>query len=96
MPPYFEPPPMVSPLGSAAIPPVPNPTRAVNETARAEKTDRAETPKPRPAPRAHRVLPVALSVPEAKRRWNPVVKIVIESVLVFGLCLVLYFIIRGL
>jgi len=95
MPPYFEPPPMVSPLGSAALPPVPNPTRPVNETARAEKTDRADTPKPKSAPRAQRVLPVAQTVPEAKRGWNPVLKIVIESILVFGLCLVLYFIIRG-
>jgi eukaryotic-like serine/threonine-protein kinase len=90
--PYFEPPPMVSPLGSAAVPPVPNPTRPVNETARmAEETDRAAR---RPSPR--RPLPVAQEVAGEKRRWNPVVKIVIESIVVFGLCLVLYFILRGL
>jgi hypothetical protein len=29
-------------------------------------------------------------------RLNPVVKIILEAVIVFGLCLVLYFIIRGL
>jgi hypothetical protein len=32
----------------------------------------------------------------AWRRLNPVVKIVVESILVFGLCLVLYFVVRGL
>jgi eukaryotic-like serine/threonine-protein kinase len=38
-------PPAVSPLGSAAMPPVPNPTRPTNETARmAESTEKASQP----------------------------------------------------
>jgi serine/threonine protein kinase len=88
-PPYFEPPPMISPLGSAAIPPIPNPTRPMNETARlAESTEKTTSPGDsryirRPG------LP-------AKRQFNPVLKIILESVLVFGVCLILYFIIRSL
>jgi hypothetical protein len=66
----------------------------VNETARAEKTDRADTP--RPTPRPQRGLPFAHPAPTEKRGWNPVVKIVVEAVGVFGLCLILYFIIRSL
>jgi eukaryotic-like serine/threonine-protein kinase len=91
MPAYYEPPPMISPLGSAAIPPIPNPTRPVNETVRlSESTDRAQ---PIVEPRWRKVR-VGES---AKRgRLHPVVKIILEAVLVFGLCLVLYFIIRGL
>ncbi len=82
---------MVSPLGSAAIPPVPNPVRPVNETVRlSEATDRAQ---PILEPR-RRKLPVAERAP--KGRLHPVAKIFLEAVLVFGLCLVLYFIIRGL
>jgi serine/threonine protein kinase len=92
-PPYFEPPPMVSPLGSAAIPPVPNPTRPVNETARmAEATDRATALRPR----ASRPLKGIVDLLKERTGVNPVVKIVLESVLVFGLCLLLYFIIRAL
>jgi hypothetical protein len=89
MPPaYFEPPPMVSPLGSAAIPPIPNPTRPANETARmAESTNRNAVPN---FPAAK--IPYA-SVP---RGMHPVLKIILESVLVFGVCLILYFIIRQL
>jgi hypothetical protein len=85
-PPYFEPPPMVSPLGSAAIPPVPNPTRPVNETVRmAEVTDRNATPHSTGRTPSH----------PPRRALHPVVKIFLESVLVFGLCLFLYFIIRS-
>lgn len=86
-PPYFEPP-SNSPLGSAANPPVPNLARGTNETARlAESTNRTATP-PRSAPKR---------APEpARRGLHPVVKIFLESVLVFGLCLILYFIIREL
>src|SRR5262249_6649442 len=92
-PPYFEPPPMVSPLGSAAIPPVPNPVRPFNETARmAEETDRAAQPRPKtPQP-----LKGIVGLLREESGLNPVLKIVLESVLVFGLCLVLYFIIRAL
>jgi len=90
---------MVSPLGSAAIPPVPNPTHPINETARlAEATDRTTVPRrPSPAQAAPyaTISPNATSAPE-RRGLNPVVKIVLESLLVFGLCLVLYFIIRAL
>jgi serine/threonine protein kinase len=87
--PYFEPPPMVSPLGSAAIPPVPNPKRPVNETARlAESTERTAAP-------PGRKLAGRTNQPE-QRILNPVVKIILESVLVFGLCLGLYFVIRSL
>jgi serine/threonine protein kinase len=92
--PYFEPPPMVSPLGSAALPPVPNPVRPVNETARmAEATDRADA---LPKSATHRQPPLAEPADKERRRLSPVVKIVIESILVFGLCLMLYFIFRGL
>jgi serine/threonine protein kinase len=88
-PPYFEPPPMISPLGSAAIPPIPNPTRPTNETARlAESTERTASP----GDSRYVKRP---SQPE-KRPFNPVLKIILESVLVFGLCLLLYFIIRSL
>jgi eukaryotic-like serine/threonine-protein kinase len=92
-PPYFEPPPVISPLGSAALPPVPNPTRPVNETARmAEATERAAAPRRGPRPMA-----IAVEMPEEKRgRLNPVVRIGIEAVAVFGVCLVLYFIFRNL
>lgn len=84
--PYFEPPPMVSPLGSAAIPPVPNPTRPTNETARlAEATDRTSTPS----------YAQIIDRPKPVRTIHPVIKIFLESVLVFGLCLFLYFIIRS-
>jgi serine/threonine protein kinase len=92
-PPYFEPPPMVSPLGSAANPPVPNPTRPFNETARmAETTDRAAAPRGAYDSPANRIL---ASVKEVTGR-RALVKIVLESVLVFGACLVLYFIFRAL
>jgi serine/threonine protein kinase len=90
IPAYFEPPPIVSPLGSAAIPPVPNPVRPVNETVRlSEATDRAQ---PIVQPRRRKTD----GLPPNKVRLNPVARIIIEAVLVFGLCLVLYFIIRGL
>jgi serine/threonine protein kinase len=88
---YYEPPPMVSPLGSAAIPPVPNPIRPVNETVRlSEATDRAQ---PLIEPRRRKT-----DHDEAtkKGKLHPVAKIVLEAVLVFGLCLVLYVIFRGL
>src|SRR5262249_28029689 len=89
-PPYFEPP-AVSPLGSAAIPPVPNPTRPVNETARmAEETDRAAPLNP------ERLSHETALKGHLKLAGNPVVKLVLESIIVFGLCLVLYFIIRML
>ena len=82
----FEPPPMKSPLGSAAIPPEPNPTRPTNETARlAEATNRTKLP-----PRFDGLA--RLETP--KRELHPVVKIFLESVLVFGVCLILYVIIR--
>jgi len=92
-PPYFEPPPMVSPLGSAANPPVSHSTRPANETARmAEATDRAAAPR-----RDESRLPVGLPWPGNKKTgFNPVLKIVLESVLVFVLCLVVYLIIRAL
>jgi eukaryotic-like serine/threonine-protein kinase len=90
MPAYYEPPPMVSPLGSAAIPPIPNPVRPINETVRlSEATDRAQ---PLIQPRRRKTD----FEPPAKAKLNPVVKIILEAVLVFGLCLVLYFVIRGL
>jgi serine/threonine protein kinase len=91
---YYEPP-AVSPLGSAAIPPVPNPVRPANETVRfAEATDRAPaTPKPRPARRK----PTPPPAPQPERRGvNPVVKIILESIAVFGVCLLIYVIIRNL
>ncbi len=46
-PPFFEQPPSQSPLGSAVLPPVPNPTRPTNETARMGETVQG-TPKPTP------------------------------------------------
>jgi eukaryotic-like serine/threonine-protein kinase len=89
-PPYFEPPPMISPLGSAAIPPIPNPKRPANETAlMAEATDRTDAP-----PFARYAIP--FTDPRENRGLHPVVKIFLESVLVFSLCLLLYFIIREL
>jgi serine/threonine protein kinase len=83
MPPaYLDGPPAQSPLGSAAIPPIPNPTRPANETARmAERTDRTPT-QPRPTE----------DTPPARGLRNPVVRIVLEALAVFGLCLVIYFI----
>jgi hypothetical protein len=88
---YYEPPPMVSPLGSAAIPPVPNPVRPVNETVRlSEATDRNQ---PIVQPRRRKTDHVE---PAPTARLHPVVKIFLEAILVFGLCLVLYFIIRGM
>jgi eukaryotic-like serine/threonine-protein kinase len=88
MPATYGEPPLVSPLGSGAIPPIPNPVRPVNETLRlSEATDRAQA----------RVERRSYAPPyQAKRGMHPVLKIFLESVLVFGLCLVLYFIIRGL
>jgi eukaryotic-like serine/threonine-protein kinase len=89
---FYEPPPMVSPLGSAAIPPVPNPKRPVNETVRlSEATDRAQ-----PIVQPIRRKKPGPAETKAKGGIHPVLKIVLEAVLVFGLCLVLYFIIRGL
>ena len=38
----------------------------------------------------------AVAEPKAKGTIHPVLKIFLEAVLAFGLCLVLYFIIRGL
>jgi serine/threonine protein kinase len=92
-PPYFEPPPMVSPLGSAAIPPVPNPTRPVNETVRmAEATDRASPPH-----RSNRPFLPSFDPPtQPKRKLPPAVRIGLEAVAVFGFCLVLYFIFRSI
>ena len=87
---YFEPPPMVSPLGSAAIPPVPNPVRPSNETANlAETTDRTALP-------ARKRSSAKLKSQRTRKPMNPVLKIVLESVLVFGLCLVMYAIIRSM
>ena len=43
-----------------------------------------------------RVLRFHSRVPAKRRGMHPVVKIFLESVLVFGLCLGLYFIIREL
>lgn len=88
---YYDPP-AVSPLGSAAVPPVPNPVRPTNETARmSEATDRAPST---PAPTRRRPVPAA---PESDRaRMNPVVKIVLESLAVFGVGLLIWVIIRSL
>ena len=87
---YFEPPPMVSPLGSAAIPPVPNPVRPSNETANlAEATDRRAMPE-------RKRSSTRLKAQPSRKPMNPVLKIVLESVLVFGLCLVMYAIIRSM
>ena len=88
---YYDPP-AVSPLGSAAVPPVPNPVRPANETVRlAEATDRAPAT---PAPVRRKPQPEA---PEPERRGlNPVIKIVLESIAVFGVCLLIYVIIRNL
>jgi serine/threonine protein kinase len=89
--PYSEPL-AVSPLGSAAIPPVPNPTRPVNETVRlSEATDRAQ-PLIQPRQRSR----AGADGPSPRRLLHPVVKIVIEAILVFGLCLLLYFIFKGI
>jgi hypothetical protein len=87
--PYSEPP-AISPLGSAAIPPVPNPTRPVNETVRlSEATDRAQ--------RSVDLIRRPTAVDEARRPMlHPVIKIFLEAVLVFGLCLLLYFIFKGM
>ncbi|MSR52653.1 MAG: serine/threonine protein kinase [Gemmataceae bacterium] len=91
MPPtYFEPPPMVPPLGSAAIPPVPNPARPTNETANlAEDTERTAMPEKRSSTSKLKAYP-------DRKPMIPVLKIVLESVLVFGLCLVLFAIIRSM
>ncbi len=90
---FFDPPPMASALGSAALPPVPNPTGPTNETpARmGQSTERTPHREPRRAP----------AEPKREERSlnpikNPVVRIIIESVLLFGLCLLIIFILRGL
>lgn len=82
---------MVSPLGSAAIPPVPNPVHPTNETAAnlGDATNRTAMPERKRSPSKLQAHP-------ARRPMNPVLKIVLESVLVFGLCLVLYAIIRSM
>ena len=55
----------------------------------AEATDRTDAPPP-----TRYAIP--FPDPRESRGMNPVVKIFLESVLVFGLCLMLYFIIREL
>ena len=81
---------MVPPLGSAAIPPVPNPARPTNETANlAEDTERTAMPEKRSSTSKLKAYP-------DRKPMIPVLKIVLESVLVFGLCLVLFAIIRSM
>jgi eukaryotic-like serine/threonine-protein kinase len=100
--PGYEPP-AVSPLGSAAHPPIPNPTRPANETARmAEETDRAPVARA-PVPRAPAARGPVRRKPRPEERrepehhgMNPVLKIILESIAVFGVCLLIYVIIRNL
>ena len=84
-PPYFEPPPMISPLGSAAIPPIPNPTRP-------RQRDRAHgrIHGTHPVPARHAILATRPIRARSGRVLHPVLKIFLESVLVFGFCLLLY------
>jgi eukaryotic-like serine/threonine-protein kinase len=96
-PPYYEPP-SKSPLGSAAIPPVPNPTRPTNETERMAQTapsDRA------PNDRGGDLYLNRRSLNDRGRNTlnpmhNPVMRIILEAVLVFGLCLLIYFVYHNL
>ncbi|HVK13722.1 MAG TPA: protein kinase [Gemmataceae bacterium] len=82
-------PPAVSPLGSAAMPPVPNPTRPGNETARmAESTERASQPAWPTRTIADRYHPSA--GPDNGPRGlfgRPMSRIVLECLLLFLLCL---------
>jgi serine/threonine protein kinase len=90
-PPYFEPPPMISPLGSAAIPPIPNPTRPTNETARmVESNERTETSRQPRNPR-YDFGPS----PKERKGIHPVLKITLESVAVFAVFLLLWAIFRA-
>ncbi len=79
-------PPAIPPLGSAAMPPIPNPTRPVTETARMAATDKAA-----------RVPPLAPAMPLEPTQsilGKPIVRILIESILLFALCIGLVFAIR--
>ena len=98
--PFFEPP-SQSPLGSAAIPPVPNPTRPANETARMGQSETDRTPH-RDVRRGNsssepRYLENARPQPKSLNPLkNPVFRIILESIVVFLLCLLLYVVFRGL
>lgn len=86
-------PPSVSPLGSAAMPPIPNPTRPVNETARmAESTERSVR-EAAPAKTVTRPARPAAVEPERKGGLlnRPVTRIIIEAIVLFALCLGLVF-----
>ena len=94
--PFFDSPPAQSPLGSAAIPPIPNPTAPVNETARMGQSTTERTPN-RDARRDSRDHDYRGRENRGMNPiHNPVLRIIIESVLVFGLCLLIYIIVRGL
>ncbi|WP_052640107.1 serine/threonine protein kinase [Zavarzinella formosa] len=99
-PPYFDSPPASSPLGSAAIPPIPNPTSPVNETARMGQSTTERTPN-RESRQDHRHDSRDQGYRRPETRGlnpisNPVLRIILESVLIFGLCLLIFFIVRGL
>jgi len=98
MPPtFFDPPPMASPLGSAAIPPSPNPTHPTNETPARMGQHTERTPqRGRERDREARLEPARPEGRNLNPISNPVLRIIVESILVFALCLLIYFILRGL
>lgn len=91
LPPAYDPPPMIAPTATAIIPAAP--ARPSQETLNlAESTDRTAAPVPHRGPRKSRH-----AVPEptdSRPGLNPVLKIIMESILAFGVCLVLWFIFR--
>lgn len=92
-PPFFDAP-ANSPLGSAAIPPVPNPTGPMNETSKMGGQPTERTPQ-----RSNRNDHEIDDYRNHNRKSinplsNPVVRIILESVLVFLVCLVIYVVFR--
>lgn len=95
---FLDPPPH-SPLGSAAIPPVPNPTAPMSETARMGNSETERTPHReirRPSRQNDSHAHSDHSTRSLNPIKNPVMRIILESVVVFLLCLVLYVIFRSL
>ena len=94
-PPFFEPPLAKSPLGSAKMSPVPNSSRSLNETAKmAQSTDRTPQTSARDAVEHIRAIERRSVNTGIPKTGNPVLRIFIETVLIFSVCLLGYFIYR--
>ena len=94
-PPFFEPPLAKSSLGSAIMSPVPNPSRSLTETAKmAQSTDRTPQTSARDAVEHIRAVERRAANTGIAKAGNPVLRIFIETVLIFSVCLLGYFIYR--